>query len=250
MLPDAEDAERFMQWPSAQLIIVLDADTTNPSEGSNLLGLLNKFKLEAFSGHLAWLKGGISSLIREAGINPMAAGLLTSKPVWETSRTNAPGSSSLPRARDLPHSAFLQASTTIAGHKSPKGDEITIGSSFLTRAAALGPCSSRIVAANPFFDNIRQLTELNQGVTERITLGLPASSRARLASVPIKCLREIGDRDEAEEADMLAMQFYKIELAEQRRMLGIMNEHSRDSKDRAAFPFSITAGIEKGSKNR
>ncbi|KAJ7139513.1 protein-tyrosine phosphatase-like protein, partial [Mycena epipterygia] len=78
------------------------------------------------------------------------------------------------------------------------------------------------------------------------------------------------------------MQFYRIELAEQRRLMGVMEHHSREGdaanagaasephyassgaqtgdaerghgqkqeRKRARFPFSITAGVEKGSKNR
>ena len=63
--------------------------------------------------------------------------------------------------------------------------------------------------------------------------------------------------DEGSEA--LAMQFYRIELAEQRRLQGVMEHHSKEcgpsgSQKKGAkspdFPFSITAGIEKGAKNR
>ena len=59
----------------------------------------------------------------------------------------------------------------------------------------------------------------------------------------------------AEGAEVLAMQFYKIELAEQRRLMSIMEHHARENAEddvsrTASFPFSITAGIEKGEKNR
>ncbi|KAJ3807015.1 hypothetical protein F5876DRAFT_48914 [Lentinula aff. lateritia] len=72
---------------------------------------------------------------------------------------------------------------------------------------------------------------------------------------------------EHEGMEALAMQFYRIELAEQRRLMGVMKHHSaesgptvphsisesdsdhgRDSK--TLFPYSITAGVEKGAKNR
>ena len=87
------------------------------------------------------------------------------------------------------------------------------------------------------------------------------------------------------------MQFYKIELGEQRRLMGVMEHHSKESttvpasvqsqsygtisesdeerteeedngereggerdrereREEEAFPFSITAGVEKGEKNR
>ncbi|THU89429.1 hypothetical protein K435DRAFT_761108 [Dendrothele bispora CBS 962.96] len=92
--------------------------------------------------------------------------------------------------------------------------------------------------------------------------------------------------DEGMEA--LAMQFYRIELAEQRRLMGVMQHHAKESEKMSgsqpaqsqpslaskstmqvdsepsghdssskhsqlsniSFPYSITAGIEKGAKNR
>ncbi|KZT08918.1 uncharacterized protein LAESUDRAFT_712524 [Laetiporus sulphureus 93-53] len=78
----------------------------------------------------------------------------------------------------------------------------------------------------------------------------------------------------------LELQFYRIELGEQRRLMGVMEHHSRESatlvaagagvsvssagivgpgsgkekkeeeKETEVFPFSITAGLEKGNKNR
>jgi protein tyrosine phosphatase len=62
-----------------------------------------------------------------------------------------------------------------------------------------------------------------------------------------------------EGAENLAMQFYRIELAEQRRLTGIMHHHSKEDAgapagdaqpSSAPFPYSITAGVEKGAKNR
>ncbi|KAJ3485944.1 hypothetical protein NLJ89_g11854 [Agrocybe chaxingu] len=57
--------------------------------------------------------------------------------------------------------------------------------------------------------------------------------------------------DEGKEA--LAMQFFKVELAEQRRLMGIMEHHSKETSHQnfpVPFPYSITAGVEKGAKNR
>lgn len=74
----------------------------------------------------------------------------------------------------------------------------------------------------------------------------------------------------------LELQFYRIELGEQRRLMGVMEHHSLESqagaggagagagvapvealetneekeREEGDFPFSITAGLEKGSKNR
>lgn len=89
-----------------------------------------------------------------------------------------------------------------------------------------------------------------------------------------------GPREVEETTEALAMQFYKLELTEQRRMMGVLKFHSQESQanheqatsnlasavstgnsdvredgstgllNSERFPFSITAGVEKGSKNR
>jgi protein-tyrosine phosphatase len=77
---------------------------------------------------------------------------------------------------------------------------------------------------------------------------------------------EVNAADVDEGTEALAMQFYRIELAEQRRLLGVMQHHSKESgpsglsdpqlpkgnkgAETLDHPFSITAGIEKGAKNR
>lgn len=72
---------------------------------------------------------------------------------------------------------------------------------------------------------------------------------------------EVKAADVEEGTEALAMQFYRIELAEQRRLLGVMEHHSKESgptssehhggnKGPLNFPYSITAGVEKGAKNR
>ena len=216
------------------------------------------------------------------------------------------------------------------------------------------------VAFNPFYDTIRQNSELSHGITERIPLKISRIAKDRIEDLPFSWLRELGrwageddegsdgenhfggdsgsgsgsgisggdhsgmssDSDEdsgsghehagayhmrtdqpavastvppvnnaettpedpqAEGSEALAMQFYRIELGEQRRLMGVMEHHSRESgrimeggekkgnkskskrsKQRSKgagrssrgkhgyrdFPYSITAGVEKGAKNR
>ncbi|KAG5654336.1 hypothetical protein H0H81_004290 [Sphagnurus paluster] len=84
------------------------------------------------------------------------------------------------------------------------------------------------------------------------------SSDADIDPIPVP-------QDVAELAEALATQFYRIELAEQQRLMGVMAYHSRESgtvlpegiqslinekEAKEVFPFSITAGVEKGAKNR
>ncbi|WVQ99484.1 hypothetical protein IAU59_006619 [Kwoniella sp. CBS 9459] len=140
--------------------------------------------------------------------------------------------------------------------------------------------------ANPFFDNIRQNLELSHGgITERIPLNLPETVMSRVEDLP-DFLKHLATMPEKESMDALAKQFYELELSEQKRLQAIMEWHSLGSggalDDSAGredwidkrrndaeevqrlaewkgeeaklqgdyFPFSITAGVERGTKNR
>jgi hypothetical protein len=164
-------------------------------------------------------------------------------------------------------------SSSYRGH-SAMGDEST--------ASTLQP-------ANPFFDNIRQNMELSHGgITDRIPLNLPNEIASRASELP-DFLSGLACKSDKDAADVLAQQFYQVELGEQRRLQAVMNWHTQDSGamtndkqahqdrgqrsrdkeevDRLAawgaaqvsgvengdddyFPFSITAGVERGTKNR
>jgi rhodanese-related sulfurtransferase len=168
-------------------------------------------------------------------------------------------------------------SSSYRGH-SAMGDEST--------ASTLQP-------ANPFFDNIRQNMELSHGgITDRIPLGLPEEIKSRASELPsfLEPLATMSDKDAS---DVLARQFYQVELGEQKRLQAVMDWHTQDSgamtnekqahQDRGQrsadreevqrlaswgaaqlagqqspdeadggeyYPFSITAGVERGTKNR
>ena len=220
MLPCPSGRRRFAAWKAAARILVYDADSAAIPEGSNIRGLLRKFDSEGFRGDLAWLRGGFAAVWREA-----RALVDDGPPSPESSEDDDAG---YLRAKKLPSSAFQQASTTTTA-----------------RAAA---CAA---AANPFYDNIRQNRELAHGITERIPLHLPARVVARREDLPFEWLKDIVDKADADAGtDALATQFYVIELREQRRLMGVMDHHSRERAGRAPFPYSITAGVEKGAKNR
>ncbi|ORX35662.1 hypothetical protein BD324DRAFT_652210 [Kockovaella imperatae] len=137
--------------------------------------------------------------------------------------------------------------------------------------------SYNIQPANPFFDNIRQNLELSHdGISERISLDLPDSVTSRASEFP-SWIRKLVMLPPTEAADRLASEFYQVELQEQRRLQAVMDWHTRDSgrrltfsikaavealqsvaddvagatnEDAHYFPFSISAGVERGSKNR
>jgi hypothetical protein len=134
--------------------------------------------------------------------------------------------------------------------------------------------------ANPFFDNIRQNLELSYGGGhERISLELPRETQERAGDLP-PWLKELATMPEQDSAERLAEEFYKVELGEQKRLQAVMDWHSKssgqvvatapagqrelDQKAKAElsgwsggdasgenyFPYSITAGVERGTKNR
>ncbi|KAF8807622.1 phosphatases II [Phlegmacium glaucopus] len=290
MLPSASARTRFLAWPSASRILVYDADSQVAGESSNINGLLRKFRLDGFQGELAWLQGGFQAIWRD-GREIIDTRPPTPDPENEDDADvhDKSSQSSLLRTRRLPISAFSLTSTTI--HNSL--NFTSASANFIQRpttevsqhSLSNPPTSNAYPAYNPFFDTIRQNTELSHGITERIPLRLPRRVRRRIRDLPFPWLQNIArwaastpshhrsfsesssesssedyesstaDVEEGKEA--LAMQFFKIELAEQRRLMGIMEHHSKESGQSgqlppqgSPFPFSITAGIEKGAKNR
>ena len=277
MLPSANARTRFLAWPSASRILVYDADSQVAAESSNINGLLRKFKLDGFTGELAWLHGGFQAVWRDC-----REIIDTRSPTPDLENEDdgdvhdGSSQSSLLRTRRLPMAAFSLSSTTM--HNSAN----SVKRSVLQHSLSNSVTSSSHPAYNPFFDAIRQNTELSHGITERIPLRLPRRVRRRIRDLPFPWLQNIAHwaasapshhhnfsesissdssedyesnpADIEEGKESLAMQFFKIELAEQRRLMGVMEHHSNESgqspQHTHPFPFSITAGIEKGEKNR
>ncbi|KAG8743925.1 hypothetical protein FRC10_011111 [Ceratobasidium sp. 414] len=240
MVASASARRTFDTWPTAARILVYDADLSRLADGSGVLGLLRKIKAAGFKGELAWLVGGHNAVARatpeclEAGSSP--------SPEPESQPASAHGE--FLNTHNLPQSAFQQSSTTGLGHR-----------------------PNKIQAFNPFYDNIRQNQELSHGITERIPLSLPKEVLSRKDEIPVTWLRDIVENSDNEKGvEALAMQFYRVELGEQRRLQGVMSHHSQDIQVSAKddqkhangsddghvddFPYSIIAGVEKGSKNR
>ncbi|KAH9486715.1 Receptor-type tyrosine-protein phosphatase V [Psilocybe cubensis] len=297
MLPSSAARNRFSAWAAASRILVYDADSSSVPDSSNIAGLLRKFKADGFQRDLVWLKGGFHALWRDR------RDLIDTSPPTpdnehdddDDESASSDPKSSLLKTRHLPMAAFSLSSTTV--HSSPRFNTSAAGapsapkfvqpSSGLLPAAISAPTNSH-PAFNPFFDTIRQNTELSHGITDRIPLRLPKRVRRRIHELPFPWLQDIArraanaphhhgsysdstsseseDDEGATQADIeegkeaLAMQFFKIELSEQRRMMGIMEHHSRESGQVSQmassshtsnpFPYSITAGVEKGAKNR
>ena len=352
MLSSKSARTRFSDWARASSILVYDADSLYIPEGSNLYGLLKKFRNEGYPSekHLAWLKGGFVSVWRErkdlVASGPDRAHVEEDDEDDTLEPLSPSQTTGFLRASALPSSAFNLFSTTSHRPSRAPQHSPTQSTSLLLpapiRPSAVKPApqspppQSEAVAFNPFYDTVRQNLELSQGAAERIPLTLPASVRDRVGDLPFKWLRHIarraapasrdytpldrsaenteedissssssslaGDSDPdttpplsspgaprrpqdlvEEGTEALAMQFYRIELGEQRRLMGIMQHHTSESgrlltssssgglsseenpeapvprvrhhrsrlpRTEVSFPYSITAGVEKGSKNR
>uniref|UniRef100_A0A1D1XQ21 protein-tyrosine-phosphatase n=1 Tax=Anthurium amnicola TaxID=1678845 RepID=A0A1D1XQ21_9ARAE len=101
-----------------------------------------------------------------------------------------------------------------------------------------------ISGVNPFFSNIRQNIELSAGITETIPIRLPEGVTFNKSQIPA-FMREVITEDGKMK---LAEAFQEIERAEQRRLQSLMLHNSNQVT--ADCPFSISAGMEKGTKNR
>lgn len=290
MLPSATARVRFSTWRSASRILVYDADSTHISGSSNIYGLLRKFQNDGFQGDLAWLQGGFQAIWRER------RDFIDTHPPTPDVEDEDEDAHKLPlaqpqlgvlRTRHLPLNAFSNSSSTVNGSSpinpcNPMRNALIPGTIFLNPTQTMSQ-----PAYNPFFDAVRQNIELSQGITERIPLRLPKRVRHRIHDLPFPWLREIASRaaksishnrptidsspseeseddenitsvDIEEGKETFAKQFYKIEVAEQRRLMGIMEHHTKETvivtpdtnTTTSSFPYSITAGVEKGAKNR
>ncbi|KAH9819269.1 hypothetical protein DFH28DRAFT_958323 [Melampsora americana] len=165
---------------------------------------------------------------------------------------------------------------TLASGSTPRVPQHQSTSHYATSRAR--PASRARAAVNPFFDNIRQLNEhLSLDVSlKNLTpirlpkLKFPERDMARLPRFYQRLLEE----DEEARARRLAHEFHDIEMAEQRRLQDVMRWHSSQRAEirtsggdaclvpvagpceggvldgASEHPFSISAGVELGYKNR
>ncbi|KAJ3713505.1 hypothetical protein C8R42DRAFT_684230, partial [Lentinula raphanica] len=256
MLPSSSSRSRFSEWPKFSTILVYDVDSTGSPflpEGSNILGLLRKFSNDAaYSGStLLWLKGGFQRVWREC------RDLVDFRPPDPEAEEDSNESGSLKTAH-LSSKAFGSGTTTrnsldmFSPQKRPPST-LSLRSNAPQMSDKINVTSS--IPFNPFFDTIRQNIELTQGITERIPLRLPKRVLKRINDLPFEWLREISRRADRYFArhrstdpapkhldppppdqtlleqgmEALAQQFYHIELAEQKRLMGVMKHHSAES---------------------
>ncbi|KAF8309996.1 hypothetical protein DL93DRAFT_2046705, partial [Clavulina sp. PMI_390] len=297
MIPLPAHRRAFLAWNNSR-IIVYDADTSVLStSGNNVLGLLNKFYNEGYRGELAFVIGGFGAVAR--AFPPSTSSDVN---VVDTREVGRGGGSPAEEKEMAQVEAGIEQ--TMRDADTQKVESVSSFFTFVhnihTRITTSDPWAYRmqttqVAVANPFYDNIRQNLELSTGITERIPLVIPTHILKRESDLPFQWLRDVvrkaSMRSEdgvigSEALEDLAMQFYRIELGEQRRLNGVMAHHSRESDSSATaasrkkekqladasvadgnemdiekkqpspeekaglFPYSITAGVEKGAKNR
>jgi len=119
--------------------------------------------------------------------------------------------------------------------------------SLMSRKPGPFTCPTPIIelsGVNPFFSNIRQNIELSSGITETIPIRLPEGITFDKSQIPAFMRELITDDGKMK----LAEAFMEIERTEQRRLQSLMLHNSNQMT--ADCPFSISAGMEKGTKNR
>ncbi|CAG8499309.1 3772_t:CDS:2 [Diversispora eburnea] len=126
--------------------------------------------------------------------------------------------------------------------------------SFPRRGSSIGrkpgpfTCPTPIIeisGVNPFFSNIRQNIELSSGITQTIPIRIPQNIDINESKLPT-FIRNLISNEEGK--TILAEVFHDIERAEQRRLQSLMLLNSNQATSES--PFSISAGMEKGTKNR
>ncbi|GBC03859.1 hypothetical protein RclHR1_05370004 [Rhizophagus clarus] len=119
--------------------------------------------------------------------------------------------------------------------------------SLMNRKPGPFTCPTPIIelsGVNPFFSNIRQNIELSAGITETIPIRVPQDITFDKSQIPAFMRELIKDDGKMK----LAESFQEIERTEQRRLQSLMLHNSNQVTDDC--PFSISAGMEKGTKNR
>lgn len=275
------------QWPKKTDIVIVDQDSNSMADSGLIQALATKFVNAGYSGKIWFVQGGHAAIASSAFSNLVSS----DKHEQESDQPDSPsrGDTVPPLGLGrLSRLAFTQGSTTSPFGKLPAttaakvhANPFEIDKTLMGQATAGGPnrirpgesSRSRLQPANPFFDNIRQNLELSHGgITERIPLALSPSVVERAEELPT-FLRELVKMPEKDSMDLLADQFYRIELGEQQRLQTVMQTLSRTngcepdttttarSADEVEqfmardcgkkyYPFSITAGVERGTKNR
>ncbi|KAK9452888.1 protein-tyrosine phosphatase-like protein [Dipodascopsis uninucleata] len=231
-----EQRHLMKNWMEKKRIVLYDASTISLSLSCPVYQTAKKFlNEEKFNGRVAFLRGGIAEFSKNYG------------PLIE---------------KDFEDDEHQEN-----GSKSSKSTEIS-DATIAARAPCVMSCSGlrlpnlkKLAAATPFFSNIRQNTDLINGVGEPIPINAPSTliypiQRRLPAWLKSVVLSRNG-------ASLVANRFLEIEKSEQGRLQAAFSrsnncsekcecpgENDSDKKLKCYHNYSISAAIERGAKNR
>ncbi|KAK9433667.1 protein-tyrosine phosphatase-like protein [Lipomyces doorenjongii] len=225
-----EQRNRLSIWKSAKSIIVYDGSSTTLTVSSPVFQTARKFLNESgFAGHVYFLKGGICEFT--------------------------------PRLRDFVEfgSASSSASVSLiptASTTSKKCDSLCLP---ILSGLHLPMFSKKQPPVNPFFSNIRQNMDLVGGVGEPLPIRIPDNcTPLKLRRLPL-WLQDVCSCDGPKR---IADKFLEIEKAEKGRLESafgscsianacpLKNAFSKREPEKQEQKFSISAALERGTKNR
>ncbi|EHL00595.1 putative Tyrosine-protein phosphatase 1 [Glarea lozoyensis 74030] len=202
-----EDQDKFSQWKSVQYIIVYDASSVDKKDALSSVNTLKKFATEGWSGKTYIVRGGFTDVAKN----------------------------------------FPQLIDKKSTQEKPSKVNLSLGMNMAPDVAPVaGGCAMPAFksAANPFFGNIRQNTDLIGGVGQ-MDVKLPEA----LAHVPLPAwLSKVADKED--HGKKLADKFLKLELTEKSRMEKALSSQVSYGTPGAESKRVQIAGIEKGGKNR
>lgn len=204
------DKERFSEWRNTRYVIVYDFHSTEKKDALSAVNTLKKFSNEGWHGTSYILRGGFAHF-----------------------------SQSCPQLIDGQSSQENKSSKI----------SLSLGTSQSVVAPVAGGCQmpANKNAANPFFGNIRQNTDLLDGVGQLEVKVPELFGQTTQKMLPTWLSKAAAKEDHGKR---IADKFLRLELAEQSRMTKALSHEVSYGTPALDSKKVQIAGIEKGSKNR
>ncbi|KAK9241384.1 protein-tyrosine phosphatase-like protein [Lipomyces kononenkoae] len=224
----AEQKNRLSKWKSAKSVIVYDGSSTTLTVSSPAFQIARKFLNEGgFDGRVYFLHGGICEFSRQ-----------------------------LPDFVELGSTSSTVPAAAATTSSSKKCESLCLP---ILSGLHLPVFSKKQPPVNPFFSNIRQNMDLVGGVGEPLPIHIPDDCTPRkLSRLPLWLQDVCSD----EGPKRIAERFFEIEKAEKGRLESafsgcniasscpLKNPFSKREQEKQEQKFSISAALERGTKNR
>ena len=209
---EEREKAKFAVWKQSKYIIVYDAHATQLKDAVSCVNTLKKFGNQGWQGKSLIVRGGF-----------------------------------LDFSRKFPDMVEVRSSDNTDGSNR---HNLSIDAKMAGIMPVTGGCPmpSTQTAANPFFGNIRQNTDLIAGVGQMAVKHPTALTERGFMELP-QWIREASD--DRDQGKIVADRFLKIEKAEQARMQKALSGNVSYGSPILSTSKSVQlAGIEKGTKNR